>query len=107
MSEPTNVICCWLLPFVLLYACFSICIFSKGGYFCPRVGRAVQYSEDSEAGEGQRKKFRVSREEEESEAGSGGLKVKKKKKKKSWNDTEPSTSHPLEVGYLEVYFFWQ
>lgn len=62
-----------------------------------KVGRAVQYSEDSEAGEGQRKKFRVSREEEETEAGSGGLKVKKKKKKKSWNDTEPSTSHPLEV----------
>uniref|UniRef100_A0A3Q4GAE1 Trinucleotide repeat containing 18 n=1 Tax=Neolamprologus brichardi TaxID=32507 RepID=A0A3Q4GAE1_NEOBR len=77
----------------------------KGGYFCPRVGRAVQYSEDSEAGEGQRKKFRVSREEEETEAGSGGLKVKKKKKK-SWNDTEPSTSHPLEVGYLEVHFFF-
>lgn len=58
----------------------------------------MQYSEDSEAGEGHRKKFRVCREEEETEAGSGGVKVKKKKKKKSsWNDQEPSTSHALEV----------
>lgn len=64
----------------------------------------MQYSEDSEAGEGQRKKFRVSREEEETEAGSGGVKMKKKKKKKSWNDQEPSTSHPLEVSSLEVVF---
>lgn len=72
---------------------------------CPRVGRTVQYSEDSEAGEGQRKRFRVSREEEETEAGSGGVKMKKKKKKKkSWNDQEPSTSHALEVGgHLEVH----
>lgn len=62
-----------------------------------KVGRTVQYSEDSEAGEGQRKRFRASREEEETEAGSGGVKVKKKKKKKSWNDHEPSTSHALEV----------
>nr|XP_019967742.1 PREDICTED: trinucleotide repeat-containing gene 18 protein-like [Paralichthys olivaceus] len=63
-----------------------------------KVGRTVQYSEDSEAGEGQRKRFRVSREEEETEAGSGGVKVKKKKKKKkSWTDQEPSTSHALEV----------
>lgn len=56
----------------------------------------MQYSEDSEAGEGQRKKFRVCRDEEETEAGSGAVKVKKKKKK-SWNDQGPSTSHPLEV----------
>ncbi|TNN47649.1 Trinucleotide repeat-containing gene 18 protein [Liparis tanakae] len=64
-----------------------------------RVGRTLQYSEDSEAGDGQKKKFRVSREEEEMEAGSGGVKMKKKKKKKkkSWNDSEPSTSHGLEV----------
>lgn len=70
-----------------------------------RLGRAVQYSEDSEAGEGQRKRFRgVSKEEEEMEAGSGGVKVKKKKKKKkSWNDQEPSTSHALEVSHLEVH----
>lgn len=62
----------------------------------------MQYSEDSEAGDGQRKRFRMSREEEEMEAGSGGVKVKKKKKKKkSWNDQEPSTSHTLEVGHLE------
>lgn len=70
---------------------------------CLRVGRTVQYSEDSEAGDVQRKRFRVSREEEETEAGSGGVKVKKKKKKKkSWNDQEPSTSHALEVGHLKV-----
>ncbi|CAB1452304.1 unnamed protein product [Pleuronectes platessa] len=66
-----------------------------------KVGRTVQYSEDSEAGEGQRKRFCVSREEEETEAGSGGVQVKKKKKKKkkkkSWTDQEPSTSHALEV----------
>lgn len=63
----------------------------------------MQYSEDSEAGEGQRKKFRVSREEEETEAGSGVVKMKKKKKKKkSWNDQEPSTSHSLEVSCSEV-----
>lgn len=75
---------------------------------CLRVGRTVQYSEDSEAGEGQRKRFRVSREDEETEAGSGGGKVKKKKKKKkSWNDQEPSTSHALEVSHLEVHvLFW-
>lgn len=64
----------------------------------------MQYSEDSEAGDGQRKRFRLSREEEETEAGIGEVKVKKKKKKKkSWNDQEPSTSHALEVSYLE----WQ
>lgn len=63
-----------------------------------KVGRTVQYSEDSEAGDGQRKRFRICREEEETEAGSGSVKVKKKKKKKkSWNDQEPSTSHALEV----------
>lgn len=66
-----------------------------------RVGRSVQYSEDSEAGDGQRKRFRLSREEEEMEAGIGEVKVKKKKKKKSWNDQEPSTSHALEVSYAE------
>lgn len=70
--------------------------------FCHfRVGRSVQYSEDSEAGDGQRKRFRLSREEEEMEAGIGEVKVKKKKKKKSWNDQEPSTSHALEVSYSE------
>lgn len=62
----------------------------------------MQYSEDSEAGDGQRKRFRVSREEEETEAGSGGVKMKKKKKK-SWNDEEPSTSHGLEVGLSQVH----
>lgn len=73
---------------------------------CLRVGRSVQYSEDSEAGDGQRKRFRLSREEEETEAGSGGVKVKKKKKKKkSWNDQEPSTSHALEVSHLEGHVF--
>lgn len=73
---------------------------------CHRVGRSVQYSEDSEAGDGQRKRFRLSREEEETEAGSGGVKVKKKKKKKkSWNDQEPSTSHALEVSHLEGHVF--
>lgn len=70
----------------------------------------VQYSEDSEAGDGQRKRFRLSREEEETDAGTGEVKVKKKKKKKkSWNDQEPSTSHALEVGHLEwhAFDFWQ
>lgn len=63
-----------------------------------RVGRSVQYSEDSEAGDGQRKRFRLSQEEEETEAGIREAKVKKKKKKKkSWNDKEPSTSHALDV----------
>ncbi|KAM8845546.1 trinucleotide repeat-containing gene 18 protein isoform 1-T2 [Spinachia spinachia] len=66
-----------------------------------KAGRAVQYSDESEAGDGQRKRFRLSREEEE--AGSGGVKVKKKKKKKkSWNDAEPSTSHGLEVKRAHV-----
>ena len=72
-------------------------------FVCLRVGRTVQYSEDSEAGEGQRKRFRASREEEDTEAGSGGVKVKKKKKKKSWNDQEPSTSNALEVNHVEVH----
>lgn len=58
-----------------------------------KVGRTVQYSEDSEAGEGQRKRFRMSKEDEEMEA-SSGVKMKKKKKK-SWKDQETSTS--LEV----------
>lgn len=58
----------------------------------------MQYSEDSEAGDGQRKRFRLSREEEETEAGIREVKMKKKKKKKkSWNDKEPSTSHALDV----------
>lgn len=62
----------------------------------------MQYSEDSEAGDGQRKKFRVSRDDEETEAGSGGGKVKKKKKKKkSWADQEPTTSHALEVNLFK------
>ncbi|KAL6103290.1 tnrc18 [Pungitius sinensis] len=67
-----------------------------------KAGRTVQYSDDSEAGDGQRKRFRLSREEEE--VGSGGVKVKKKKKKKnkSWNDAEPSTSHGLEVKRAHV-----
>lgn len=59
-----------------------------------KLGRAVQYSEDSEAGEVQRKRFRLSREEEDVDA---GVKVKKKKKKKSWKEQEPSTSHSLDV----------
>lgn len=67
---------------------------------CLRVGRSVQYSEDSEAGDVQRKRFRLSREEEETEAGIREVKVKKKKKKKkSWNDKEPSTSHALDVSF--------
>lgn len=61
-----------------------------------RVGRSVQYSEDSETGDGQRKRFRLSREEEEMEAGIGD--VKKRRKKKSRPDQEPCTSHTLEVG---------
>lgn len=66
-----------------------------------RVGRSLQYSEDSEAGDGQKKRFRVSREEEEMEAANSVKIKKKKKKKKSWNDQEPSTSHALEVGHSE------
>ncbi|XP_037544799.1 trinucleotide repeat-containing gene 18 protein [Nematolebias whitei] len=63
-----------------------------------KAGRTVLYSEDSEAGEGQRKRFRGSRDEEEMETGSAGLKAKKKKKKKIiWNEQEPSSSHSLEV----------
>lgn len=66
------------------------------------------YSEDSETGDGQRKRFRLSR-EEEMEAGIGD--VKKKKKKKSRPDQEPSTSHTLEVGcrhllpFFSFFFF--
>lgn len=56
----------------------------------------MQYSEDSE--EGQRKRFRLSRDEEDTETGTGGVKKKKKKKKKSWNDQEASGAHILEVG---------
>ena len=74
---------------------FRFWLHTKQTFSHLRVGRTVQYSEDSEAGDGQRKRFRVSREEEETEAGSG-VKVKKKKKK-SWTDQEPSTSHALEV----------
>uniref|UniRef100_H3CNG8 Trinucleotide repeat containing 18 n=1 Tax=Tetraodon nigroviridis TaxID=99883 RepID=H3CNG8_TETNG len=50
-----------------------------------RVGRSVQYSEDSETGDGQRKRFRLSR-EEELEGGIG----------ESWADQDPSTSRTLE-----------
>lgn len=73
---------------------------------CPpvRLGRTVQYSEDSEAGEGQRKRFCLSRDEEDTETGTGGVKKKKKKKKKSWSDQEPSSTHALEVGSLFVDF---
>uniref|UniRef100_A0A1A8VAS8 Trinucleotide repeat containing 18 n=1 Tax=Nothobranchius furzeri TaxID=105023 RepID=A0A1A8VAS8_NOTFU len=60
-----------------------------------KASRAVQYSEDSEAGEGQRKRFRVSRGEDEMETGSAGL--KKRKNKKSWNDQESPSSHCLEM----------
>lgn len=59
----------------------------------------MQYSEDSETGDGQRKRFRLSREDDEAEAGIGDK--KKKKKKKSWADQEPSTSHTLEVASLD------
>lgn len=58
----------------------------------------MQYSEDSETGDGQRKRFRLSR-EEELEAGIGDK--KKKKKKKSWADQEPSTNHSLEVHCID------
>lgn len=64
----------------------------------PRMGRSVQYSEDSETGDGQRKRFRLSRDEEEMDAGIGDK--KKKKKKKSWADQEQSTSQALEVGCI-------
>lgn len=67
-----------------------------------RVGRIVQYSEDSEAGEGQRKRFRVSREEEEMDSVNGDVKMKKKKKK-NWTEQEPSSSHTLEVSHSDVY----
>lgn len=74
-------------------------------FSCLRVGRSVQYSEDSETGDGQRKRFRLSREEEDVEAAIGEVKMKKKKKKKkSWNDQEPSTSHALEVGCMNFHF---
>lgn len=58
----------------------------------------MQYSEDSETGDGQRKRFRLSR-EEELEGGIGDK--KKKKRKKSWADQDPSTSRTLEVRPLE------
>lgn len=65
----------------------------------------MQYSEDSETGDGQRKRFRLSREEDELEAGIG--EKKKKKKKKSWADQEPSTSHTLEVYCIDsCYLFF-
>ena len=82
---------------------FRFWLHTKQTFSHLRVGRTVQYSEDSEAGDGQRKRFRVSREEEETEAGSGGVKVKKKKKK-SWTDQEPSTSHALEVTHSKCMF---
>lgn len=65
-------------------------------YFCSiRVGRSVQYSEDSEAGE---KRFRLSQEDEETDAGNRDVNLKKKKKKKkSWNDKELSSSHGLDT----------
>lgn len=89
-----------LIPFLFLLS--DAACDAEPEIFCRlRVGRSVQYSEDSEAGDGQRKRFRLSREEEETEAGIGEVKVKKKKKKKSWNDQEPSTSHALEVSYSE------
>lgn len=69
-----------------------------------RVGRSVQYSEDSETGDGQRKRFRLSRDEEELEAAIG--EKKKKKKKKSWADQEPSTSHTLEVYNIEFFYLF-
>lgn len=60
-----------------------------------KVGRSVQYSEDSEAGE---KRFRLSREDEETDAGIRDVKLKKKKKKKkSWSDKEASSSHSLDA----------
>lgn len=65
----------------------------------------MQYSEDSETGEGQRKRFRLSRDDEEMEAAGAKVKKKKKKKKKSWADQEPSASHSLEVGGSDVRLF--
>lgn len=65
----------------------------------------MQYSEDSEAGDAQRKRFRISREEEDAETGDGGLKVKKKKKKKkkNWSEQEPSSSRALEVSLCNLF----
>lgn len=69
------------------------------------LSKTVQYSDDSENGEGQRKRFRLSREEEATETGSGGvMQKKKKKKKKSWIDQELSSSHPLEVTHFTAVF---
>lgn len=72
--------------------------------FCSlRVGRSVQYSEDSEAGE---KRFRLSREDEETDGGIRDVKLKKKKKKKkSWNEKEASSSHGLEAVSLHLFLF--
>lgn len=67
------------------------------------MGRSVQYSEDSEAGE---KRFRLSREDEETDAGVRDVKLKKKKKKKSWNDKEASSSHGLDAVSLHLFFFY-
>lgn len=62
----------------------------------------MQYSEDSETGEGHRKRFLVSREDEESEMGTLGLMIKKKKKSKGWKDQDASGSHVPEVTCLQV-----
>lgn len=80
-----------------LKKCHSVkpfCCMLESVYLSARAGRTVQYSEDSEAGEGQRKRFRLSR--DDTETGTG---EKKKKKKKSWNDQESSSAHVLEVGH--------
>ncbi|KAG7281181.1 hypothetical protein CRUP_032884 [Coryphaenoides rupestris] len=64
-----------------------------------KPARTAQYSEDSEAGDGQRKRFRLSQEVDERDGGGGGggVKLKKKKKKSVWSDAEPSGSASLEV----------
>lgn len=68
------------------------------------MGRSVQYSEDSEAGE---KRFRLSREDEETDAGIRDVKLKKKKKKKkSWNEKEASSSHSLDTVSLRLFLIY-
>lgn len=89
----------------LFFLFFFLFLISSGDlhYFCSlRVGRPVQYSEDSEAGE---KRFRLSREDEETDAGIRDVKLKKKKKKKkSWSDKEASSSHGLDAVSPELFY---
>lgn len=88
--------------FLLLLLLLFLISYGHLHYFCSlRVGRPVQYSEDSEAGE---KRFRLSREDEETDAGIRDAKLKKKKKKKkSWSDKEASSSHGLDAVSPELF----